>query len=107
MTGNFAGLLRVGYATLEAIGNPIPHAPDELTSRLLARMQVRTECRGIWMSLSVVEQDVLRAVVRINDYRVNADSQEAIRTLDAKRSATSRSGATEPRDRTADLPSFC
>lgn len=86
-TGRYAGILRASFRMLDTLGEILPSDVNstELVQKLALRPPVKSECNTIWLSLSPVEQRVLKAVARLNPYDANENFDEAIKTLVQKR----------------------
>lgn len=88
ITGKFAGLIRATYKILEEIYiNRKITSNDEtkVLEFLTDKPSIQTECRTIWLSLSDIERDILRAVARLSPYQDSVKHEEAIRILIQKR----------------------
>ena len=84
-TGNYAGLLRSGFRLLDAIG-PVNESNREETLRHLAmRRPIRMESKTLWLSLTPIEQEVLKAVALLTDYDINSYTEQAVAMLVQKR----------------------
>lgn len=86
-TGSYAGLLRSGFRLLDAVG-PIDSNSmmnDETLRKLALRRPIRMECKTLWSSLTPIEQEVLKAVARLTEYRTTADTEQAVAMLVQKR----------------------
>ena len=88
ITGKFAGLIRATYKILEEIYiNRRLTNKDEVKvlEHLIDKRSIQTECRTIWLSLSDIERDILKAVARLSPYQDSIKHEEAIRILIQKR----------------------
>ncbi len=63
-TGRYAGLIRAGFRSLDTLGNLEPNTvmtqSDQIVNELAMKRPIRTECRTIWKSLTLGEQNLLR-----------------------------------------------
>lgn len=87
-TGCFAGLLRAGFRSLETLPDLSPSAvmtrSDRLASQLAVKLPIQAECRTIWMSLSDVEKQVLKAAGGLINFNRDAHSAAAVQLLAQK-----------------------
>lgn len=87
VTGRYAGILRVSFNMLEEFINEDLDSlsANQLTALLASKPAVRIECQTIWTSLSRSEQQVLKAVARLTEYKVTPESEFAVHMLVQKR----------------------
>ena len=82
-SGRFAGIMRASFRLLGHLGtiasNDIHN--EEITKKLSKMTPIIAECKTIWMSLSSIEQQVLKAVARLTDYDNSLAYDEAIKML--------------------------
>lgn len=89
-SGKFAGIMR---ASLRALGNlgqiqPEDIYDEKLIHKLSQRSSVKSESKTIWLSLSPIEQHVLKAVAELEAYKDNDAFNQAIKMLLQKRLLT-------------------
>lgn len=89
VTGHYAGLLRATFRLLDTVDSSETdeESDDAVTARLVKRRAIKQECRTIWLSLTPMEQQVLRAVAghSYSSYEVNQDSEQGVALLVQKR----------------------
>lgn len=87
-TGRFAGLLRAGFRSLEALPDISPSSvmtrSDKLARQLATKLPIQTECRTIWMSLSDVEKQVLKAASGLTPFHREDATEAAVELLTHK-----------------------
>jgi hypothetical protein len=87
-TGRFAGLLRAGFRILDSMKNlnssTLFTRSEQLAEQMSRRSSIRTECRTIWMSLSAVEQYVLKAAAGLGPFQRSEVVDEAVELLGHK-----------------------
>jgi len=91
ITGKFAGLLRATYRVLGELNEA--KSKDEINEeqiiyKVSQKASVRTECKTIWLSLSELEREILRAVARLSAYHDSEQHEDAIRILIQKKLLT-------------------
>jgi hypothetical protein len=86
-TGNYAGLLRSAFRVLDALEplDSVSVMDDEKVRQLAMRRPIREECQTLWLSLTSMEQHVLKAVAGIVKYEVNPEIERGIAMLVQKR----------------------
>jgi hypothetical protein len=87
VTGGYAGLLRSSFTLIDS-NTTVAGTQDNMqamSTYLVTRQPIRTECRTIWSSLTPSEQYVLRAVARVASYDVNLETELAINQLMQKK----------------------
>ncbi len=84
-TGNYAGLLRSGFRLLDALGTVNESNREEALRHLAMRRPIRMESKTLWLSLTTVEQEVLKAVAGLTEYNINSYTEQAVAMLVQKR----------------------
>lgn len=86
-TGNYAGLLRSGFRSLDVIGpvDATSRMNGEALRKLAMRRAIRDELSTLWKSLTPMENRVLKAVARLTPYEVNAETEKAVAMLVQKK----------------------
>lgn len=89
-SGRFAGIMRASFRVLESLGDIYPETlhDEDTIRRLSQRTPVKTENTTIWLSLSPMEQQVLKAVAQLTTYNDGERFEEAIKGLLQKRLLT-------------------
>ena len=89
-SGKFAGIMRASFRVLESLGeiHPKDIYSENLIDKLSQRTPVKTESATIWLSLSPIERQVLRAVAQLTTYNDSEKFEEAIKQLLQKRLLT-------------------
>ena len=89
-SGKFAGIMRASFRVLDSLGQIEPQYiyDENLIRKLSQRTPVKTESKTIWLSLSPIEQHVLKAVAEIAPYTNSEAFDEAIKMLLQKRLLT-------------------
>jgi len=89
-SGKFAGIMRASFRVLDSLGQITPQDIDDdnLIRKLSQRTSVKTESKTIWLSLSSIEQQVLKAVAEISTYTNDDTFNDAIKMLLQKRLLT-------------------
>jgi hypothetical protein len=82
-SGKFAGIMRASFRVLESLGkiHPTEIHDENLIRKLSQRTPVRTESKTIWLSLSSIEQQVLKAIAQLTTYSDSEIFDEAIKIL--------------------------
>lgn len=90
VSGRFAGILRASFRALDYLGTIHPNDinNEAIIQKMASRSSVKAECRTIWMSLSDIEQEVLKAVAQLADYHNSEAFEEGIKMLLQKRLLT-------------------
>ncbi len=86
-SGRYAGLMRAGFFALETLTNInlSDQTVDSLAAALLTRMSIQTECRTIWLSLTLPEQHMLKAIAGLLPFTMSPEAQLTINMLVKKR----------------------
>ena len=89
-SGKFAGIIRASFRALESLGHIHPQDiyDETLIQKLSQRTSVKTESKTIWLSLSPIEQQVLKTVAQLATYTESEMFDEAIKMLLQKRLLT-------------------
>jgi len=89
-SGKFAGIMRASLRVLDNLGQiQSEDIHDEnLIHKLSQRSSIRTESKTIWLSLSPIEQHVLKAVAQLEIYNDTDIFNDAIKMLLQKRLLT-------------------
>jgi hypothetical protein len=89
-SGRFAGIMRASFRVLESLGSIHPQNiyDESLIQRLSQRTSVKVESKTIWLSLSSIEQQVLKTVAQLETYTESATFDKAIKELLQKRLLT-------------------
>lgn len=89
ISGHYAGLIRATFRLLDTVeGSELDSQfDDDVTGRLVKRRAIKQECRTIWLSLTPMEQQVLRAVAghSYSSYEVSTDTEQGVALLVQKR----------------------
>jgi hypothetical protein len=86
-SGQYAGLMRAGFSEIIELTslNKEFNNTEQLSHMLMHRFSVKTECLTIWRSLTLIEQNVLKAVAKLAPYTTDADTESAMHLLIQKR----------------------
>jgi GTPase SAR1 family protein len=88
-TGCFAGLLRAGFYAVSSLRNldvnTVMTKGEYLADQLAKKTSIKAECKTIWLSLSEIEQYVLRSAAGLEDFNANDEAQAAVDLLVLKR----------------------
>jgi len=87
ITGNFAGLVRATFRVLHEMRSNHSNISDtqDTLEKLANKPSIKIECNTIWLSLSPLEREILRAVARLSVYQDSEKHEDAIRILIQKR----------------------
>lgn len=83
-TGGYAGMMRAGFSVLPALPHPITNTED-MAKFLVACPAPSTEAETLWKGLTLSEQRILKAVVKLKGYSISKETEQAMHMLVQKR----------------------